>query len=147
MMRFNSIVLLVVLLLPSAVIAQGEIIGWGTKVLVSDEALQDLTAVSAGDLHSLGLKADGLIVAWGGNGSGQCDAPELSLGCVAISAGSFHSPAAMTDRSIVGWGYNLAGICLYLEPRGEASELDESKVDPEHQLTGLVFSYQYREAI
>ena len=28
-------------------------------------------AIAAGGLHSLGLKADGTLVAWGNNGSGQ----------------------------------------------------------------------------
>ncbi len=32
-------------------------------------------AIAAGGIHSLGLKDDGSVVAWGDNGVGQCDVP------------------------------------------------------------------------
>jgi hypothetical protein len=43
--------------------------------------------------HSLGLKSDGSVVAWGNNGSGQCNVPEPNSGYVAITAGSNHNIA------------------------------------------------------
>jgi len=48
-------------------------------------------AVEAGYNHSLGLKADGSIVAWGDNFFGQCTLPSPNSGFVAIAAGYEHS--------------------------------------------------------
>ena len=48
-------------------------------------------AVAGGGWHSLGLKADGSIVAWGDNGSGQCNVPAPNSGFVAVAGGGWHS--------------------------------------------------------
>ena len=45
------------------------------------------TAIAAGGYHSLGLKQDGSIVAWGDNDDGQCNVPEPNTGFTAIAAG------------------------------------------------------------
>ena len=37
--------------------------------------LSGVMAVAAGDYHSLALKADGTVVAWGDNNYGQCTVP------------------------------------------------------------------------
>ena len=50
-------------------------------------------AIAAGASHSLGLKADGSIVAWGSNASGQRIIPSPNTGFTAIAAGDFHSLA------------------------------------------------------
>jgi hypothetical protein len=54
---------------------------------------------------------DGSIVAWGDNGSGQCDVPAPNTGFEAIAAGWFHSLGLKADGSTVAWGYNGAGQC------------------------------------
>ena len=49
-----------------------------------------MTAVAASTVHSLALKSDGTVVAWGcgsGSGSGQCDVPVGLAGVTAIAAG------------------------------------------------------------
>ena len=56
--------------------------------------------------HSLGLKADGSIVAWGDNCDGQCNVPAPNSGFVAVAAGTFHSLGLKADGSIVAWGDN-----------------------------------------
>jgi hypothetical protein len=55
-------------------------------------------------MHSLGLKQDGSIVAWGDNGSGQRDVPPPNSGFTAVSAGYYHSLGLKQDGSIVSWG-------------------------------------------
>src|SRR5262245_47877556 len=47
---------------------QGAVVGWGGQVVGVDMSGPYL-AVAAGGGHSLGLKADGSIVAWGDNGA------------------------------------------------------------------------------
>jgi hypothetical protein len=68
-------------------------------------------AIAGGGYHSLGLKADGRIVAWGWNHDGQCDVPNPNAGFVAVAAGEFHSLGLQADGSIVAWGYNDWGQC------------------------------------
>ena len=74
------------------------------------------TAIAAGDYHSLGLKADGSIVAWGNNGYGQCTVPSPNTGFTAIAAGGWHSLGLKTDGSIVAWGDNWDGQCTVPSP-------------------------------
>ena len=52
------------------------------------------------------------MVAWGANGSGQCDVPEEIQGSVvAIAAGGYHSLALLADGRVVAWGENGRGQC------------------------------------
>ncbi len=70
----------------------------------------DFVAVAAGWYHSLGLKADGSIVAWGDNHSRPNQRPPRpTAGFVAIAAGSASSLGLKADGSIVAWGYNGYG--------------------------------------
>jgi hypothetical protein len=54
---------------------------------------QDFVAVAAGAYYSLGLKADGSIVAWGYNNHGQVDVPTPNVGFIAFAAGADHNLA------------------------------------------------------
>jgi hypothetical protein len=48
-------------------------------------------AVAGGWYHSLGLKADGSIVAWGWNDDAQCDVPAPNSSFVAVVGGGMFS--------------------------------------------------------
>jgi hypothetical protein len=65
--------------------------------------------MAASEWHSLGLKADGSIVAWGRNDSGQTDVPSPNARFVAVAAGWYHSLGLKADGSIVAWGANTWG--------------------------------------
>lgn len=67
--------------------------------------------IAAGSHHSLGLKADGSIAAWGRNQEGQLDVPPPNTGFVDIVAGDQFSLGLKADGSIVAWGYNSSGQC------------------------------------
>jgi alpha-tubulin suppressor-like RCC1 family protein len=74
--------------------------------------------IAAGDKHTLALKADGTVWAWGDNSQGQVgdgtwnnqrNSPVQVSGLtdvVAIAAGGLHSLAVKGDGSVWGWGYN-----------------------------------------
>lgn len=83
-------------------------------------------AVSAGRAHSLALRADGRVLAWGSNADGQLGTgeaqeerapvpvplcPDEPQGCraVAIAAGSRHSAAVLADGRVLTWGSNEHG--------------------------------------
>ena len=70
----------------------GSIVGLGSYVVVEQSALDSLVVVAGGYAHSLGLKSDGTIVAWGSNRFGQCNVPEPNEGFVAVAVGAYHRP-------------------------------------------------------
>ncbi|MDP1806652.1 MAG: hypothetical protein Q8K72_15855 [Acidimicrobiales bacterium] len=59
--------------------------------------------------HSLALKADGTVVAWGDNTFGQTNVPAGLTDVVSIAAGGWHSVALKADGTVVAWGRNDAG--------------------------------------
>ncbi len=70
-------------------------------------------------MHSLGLKSDGTIVAWGDNDYGQCDVPAPNADFVAVAAGWWHSLGLKSDGTIVAWGLNGYGQCNVPAPNAD----------------------------
>ncbi len=64
--------------------------------------LTNVTAVAAGRVHCLALKADGTVVAWGDNSHGQSTVPPGLANVVAIAAGNSGSLALRADGTVVG---------------------------------------------
>jgi hypothetical protein len=64
--------------------------------------LSRVTAIAAGTFHSLALKGDGTVVAWGCAAAaafGQCRMPSGLAGVTAIAAGTFHSLALVAPTT------------------------------------------------
>jgi alpha-tubulin suppressor-like RCC1 family protein len=74
--------------------------------------LSNVVAIAGGGYHSLALKADGTVVAWGAGTSntgsspnyGQAIVPDGLTNVVAIAGGSYHSLAVKADGTVVAWG-------------------------------------------
>jgi len=66
-------------------------------------------AISGGADHSLALKTDGTVAAWGENSDGEVPAPLGLSNVVAIAAGGAHSLAIKDDGTVVGWGRGYEG--------------------------------------
>ena len=66
--------------------------------------------ISAGSCHTIGLKADGTVVAAGSNNSDQCDVTGWT-DIVAVSVGSGHTVGLKADGTVVAVGYNYNGEC------------------------------------
>ena len=65
--------------------------------------------VSAGGLHSVVLKSDGTVSAFGTNDAGQTNVPAGLNSVVAVSAGGYHTLALKSDGTVVAWGSNYQG--------------------------------------
>lgn len=73
----------------------------------------DFAAVAAGAQHSLGLKTDGSIRAWGVDFQPP---PSPNSEFVAIAAGWSHSVALKASGAIVAWGQGYHGECFVPSP-------------------------------
>jgi alpha-tubulin suppressor-like RCC1 family protein len=88
--------------------------------------LQDVVALAGGHDHSLALKADGTVWAWGRNDRGQLGDSSTTdrltpvqvravsnagvlINVVAIGAGDSHSLAGRAGGDVVAWGWNRYG--------------------------------------
>ena len=92
---------------------------------VKVEGIDNVVSVAAGGYHSLAVKSDGTIWAWGYNNMGQLGDgtretravpvqvmlssgnPLNNMSCV--SAGTYHSVALSTDKNIYTWGHDYYG--------------------------------------
>ncbi|MDA3936436.1 MAG: hypothetical protein PF636_06170, partial [Actinomycetota bacterium] len=71
----------------------------------------DGEVISAGDEHTVAVKADGSVVATGTNTyPGECNVSGWS-GIEQVAAGSGYTIALKADASVVATGYNLHGQC------------------------------------
>ena len=70
----------------------------------------DIVAISAVGYYTVGLKADGTVVAVGDNTDGQCEVSDWR-DIVAISAGYGHTVGLKSDGTVVAVGSNEYGQC------------------------------------
>ena len=110
-----------------ALLSNGTVVAWGDNNAGETTVPSGLTgviAIAAGgyyygdseidaDLneggHSVALKNDGTVVAWGQNASGQAAVPGGLTGVTAIAAGPYHTVALKSDGTVVAWGDNSSG--------------------------------------
>ena len=97
----------------------GPAVGWGCNSDGQGDVPADIVALSGGGVHSLGLRSDGTIAAWGDNYYGQCDAPPPNADFVAVEGGGYHSLGVKSDGMIVAWGDNLHGQCDVPAPNSD----------------------------
>ncbi len=96
-----------------AAIPMTDVVAWGCEQSNFGQCdvpvdLSDVTAVAAGGYHSMALKGDGTVVAWGDNSVGETNVPAGLTGVRAIAA-HYHSLALKGDGSVVAWGLNSYG--------------------------------------
>jgi alpha-tubulin suppressor-like RCC1 family protein len=83
--------------------------GDGTAGRLDLPIVGDVVAVSAGTAHTLALRHDGTVLAWGENTVGQTSVPANLTGVTAVAAGGQHSLALKGDGTVVAWGGNDDG--------------------------------------
>ena len=90
------------------------VLAWGNNssdsVTNVPAGLNDVVAVAGGDYHSLALRSDGTVAAWGRNWEGQTNVPAGLSSVVAVAGGGSHSLALRSDGTVAAWGYNSYGV-------------------------------------
>lgn len=122
---------LAILAIPVAFLfASCDIFDEDEEVVPVDNAVL-VTSVAAGGYHTVALKSDGTVWAWGGGAEAQYNRGQLGDNTVlqrltpvrvkgpggvgfldnviGISAGEWHTVALKSDNTVWAWGYNLLG--------------------------------------
>src|SRR6266851_5429957 len=98
----------------------------GSSTPVQVTGLTGVTQVAAGGLHSLALRSDGTVWAWGynfvgqlGNGTQTGSGTPVQVtgltGVIQVAAGGLHSLALRSDGTVWTWGDGGTGLA-YLTP-------------------------------
>jgi hypothetical protein len=93
----------------------GFLLPWGYgehgQCSVPPDQQYGFVAAACGTFHSLGLRSDGTIFAFGWNYEGQCNVPAPNADFVAVAGGMYHSLGLKSDGTVVAWGDNTWGQC------------------------------------
>ena len=81
-----------------------------SKSIIKESADKLKTRIATGSEHSVGLKADGTVVAVGHNEYGQCNVQDWT-DIIAISAGGFHTVGLKANGTVVATGLGSNGEC------------------------------------
>ena len=76
-----------------------------------------------GDFHTLALKENGTVMAWGENASGQVEVPTNLKSVIAVAGGDFHSVALQEDGTVAAWGNNEFGQSLVPNGLGNVTQI------------------------
>lgn len=71
----------------------------------------NVVGIATSQDHSLAIRVNGTVVAWGTNKFEQCEVPAGLSDVIAVSAGQGYSLALKKNGTIVAWGYNRFGEC------------------------------------
>lgn len=92
----------------------------GLSTPVQATNLSNVVSIAGGDQHSIALKSDGTVWAWGNDGWGQLgngryarsltpiQVPGLT-NMTAVASGSLHNVAVKADGTVWAWGFNYYG--------------------------------------
>lgn len=70
---------------------------------------RDAADIAAGGAHSLALRRNGTVIAWGSSAEGQSTVPTSATNVASIAAGGGHSLAAQSNGVVIAWGSNAYG--------------------------------------
>ncbi len=91
--------------------AEVDVVSWGQQTHDQGDLRERYVQIAAGYSHTVALKNDGTLVAWGYNSEGQCNVPSGLTGVTQVAAGRIHTVALNNDGTLVAWGYDNYGQC------------------------------------
>ena len=86
-----------------------KVVAWGMNTVGQINVpigLKGVQAIAAGYSHSVALRSDGTVVAWGS--PGRIQVPAGLSDVTAVTAGAYHTLALLRDGSVVVWGDNAS---------------------------------------
>ena len=95
---------------PNPAAPNGDGIVTGTQIVatpVSGTPSGTFKALAAGAYHAVAIRADGTLLSWGNDGTGQIAGTPTGT-FKAVAAGSYHSIAIRTDGTLISWGDDSA---------------------------------------
>jgi len=108
------------------ILSESQCVSWGG-------IFTDFVDVAAGGYHSMGLKTDGSIVAWGMNTHGECNVPAPNADFVAVAAGLNYGLGLKSGGSIKRWKRGFVNLALSL---GLDFLIRSSRAAPPHRPVG-----------
>jgi alpha-tubulin suppressor-like RCC1 family protein len=84
---------------------------YGQSALPASLRTQTVYAVAAGQAHSVALRANGTVAAWGKNDHNQSSGNVLATDVVAIAASGDFNLTLRSNGTVVAWGHNTFGQC------------------------------------
>lgn len=84
----------------------GQLTLWGAADLLPPPDLGPVTHARCALTHCAAIKAQGQVVAWGGNDTGQTDVPSTLTSALDISVGDSFTLAIDSTHRVVAWGGN-----------------------------------------
>jgi alpha-tubulin suppressor-like RCC1 family protein len=92
------------------------VVAWGagkTNTITSPNYGQSIVptnlsgiAIAGGGYHSLALRSNGRVTAWGYNSYGETNVPTTLTNATALAAGLYHSLALRSNGTVSAWGYS-----------------------------------------
>ena len=82
----------------------------GQQCIIRPSQPPELIMVAAGDFHTVGVKADGTVVAVGMNDNEQCNVSGWT-DITHVAAGYYHTVGVRADGTVVAMGWNGYGMC------------------------------------
>jgi alpha-tubulin suppressor-like RCC1 family protein len=84
---------------------ESDIVSWGSMQMLDRPAI----AIAAGYYHTVALKEDSTVVAWGDDAYGETSVPAGLDSIKAIAAGRVYTVALRENGTVVAWGDNSYG--------------------------------------
>ncbi|HXS67335.1 MAG TPA: hypothetical protein VN761_00735, partial [Candidatus Polarisedimenticolia bacterium] len=82
----------------------GQVVSWGAIVMPYVKPGTKFTKISAGLDHAMALTTDNLVIAWGGNNSGDAVVPIGLSNALDVASGRAVSVVLNSDGTVTVWG-------------------------------------------
>ena len=105
----------------STLVSEGELV---EREQVEVDGWKDIVAVSAGGLHTVGLKSDGTVVAVGNDENGQLNVNEWE-DIIAVSAGTYNTVGLKSDGTVVATKITIMDLSDF--PDVDPDDFDEDR--------------------